>query len=161
MIIKEETERGDVTRSLEGVINTQFISKRFKDIMSATRLTRYEVLIFALMEIVRIVSKINSLSYSDMEENNLALLENEERKEIYELWSLKKRFMRNPHALAFVICDSFVYMYGLGLQSLDGLSRQEGTTLVSGSYQKLLNPDEMGTLEKLKKRLLGNVIYPA
>ena len=159
MIMKEESYKGDVAKSLEGVIETHFISKRFKDIMGATRLTRYEILSFALMEILRMVMKINSLSYVDMDEKNLKLLPKEEQAEIMELWSLKKRFMRNPHALGYVMLNSFEYMYGLGLQSLDGLSRQEGITLANEIKQNLLDPDKMGSWEKMKRRLLGDVSY--
>jgi hypothetical protein len=35
----------------------------------------------------------------------------------------------------------------------------EGTQMVGGTFQKILNPDDMGILEKAKRRIMGNVLY--
>lgn len=153
---KEETERGDVARSLQKLIETQFISKRFEDIMGSTRLRRVEILTFALMEINKSVMKISSLTYEDTQDRTLSIKEQED---IIELYALKKRFMRNPCALAYAVYNAFEYMYGLGLQSLDGLSRQEGVTISGGAFKRLLDPDEMSFFQKAKKRLMGDVLF--
>lgn len=126
--------------------------------MGSTRLTRTEILILSLMEIERIRSKIESLSYHDIEKKTLDMLSKEEQTELKELWTIKKRFRRNPNALVFAIYDSFEYMFGLGLQSLDGLSRQEGVALVGGATQRILDKDKMGFGERIKKRLFSNDI---
>jgi hypothetical protein len=156
--VREESDKGDIAKSFEGLIKSHFISKRFKDIMGSTRLSRHEVMILALMEINRITAKILSLSRHDVSETVLAKLSVDEQNELKELWVIKMRFRRNPHALVFAIYDSFEYMYGLGLQSLDGLSRTEGVELVGGATQRLLDPNKMGFGERLKKRFFSNDI---
>jgi hypothetical protein len=115
-------------------------------------------MILSLMEINRISAKILSLSRHDVSEEVLESLPTEEQAELKELWVVKQRFRRNPHALVFAIYDSFEYMYGLGLQSLDGLSRTEGVELVGGATQRLLDPNKMGFGERLRKRLFSNEI---
>jgi len=155
--IKEESERGDVAKSLQKLIETHFISKRFKDIIGSTRLTKREVYILSIMEIQRIINKVLSITDTDV---NASGLTKEEREELRELNELRKRFYKNPNALAYAIYDSFEYMFGLGLQSLDGASRTEGVSIASGATQYILNPDNMGFFEKMKRRLTGKVLYP-
>lgn len=157
MRYKEETDRGDVAKSLQELIKAHFISKSFKDIMGATRLQKREVYIISIMEIWRITSKILSIRESDIKSDNLTEGEREELKELYQL---KQRFQYNPLALSYAIYDSFEYMFGLGLQSLDGLSRMEGVEISSGAVHRLMSPDDMGFLEKTRKRLFGKVLYP-
>lgn len=152
-------DKGDISKSLQELVKAHFVSKRFKDIFGSTRLTKTEVVIFSLMEIFRIKDKILSLSKKDVSNEALNRLSIEEQKEIKELWELKLRIMRNPHALSFAIFDSFEYMYGLGMQSYEGLSRNEGVELVGGIRQKIIDPDTMGTIEKIKKRMFGNVLF--
>lgn len=157
--VKEATEKGDIAKSFQQLVETHFVSKRFKDIMGSTRLTRIEVLIFSLMEIQRIRAKIMSLSYRDTTDEVLKTLTLDEQVEVKELWALKKRFMINPHASLYALYDSFEYMYGLGLQSLDGLSREEGVQMVGGSFRKITEGDDLGRFERIKRRILGNVLY--
>ena len=159
--IHESTEKGDIAKSLQQLVNTQFVSKNFKDIFGATRLTKSEVYIFAMMNINRVMSKILSIDSIDVSDEVLKNLPDLEKTELLELWELKKRYYKNPFAFSYTIYDAFMSMAGLGLQSLDGLSRIEGTQLVGGTYQKILDPKEMGFLDKAKRRLLGNVMYPA
>ena len=159
--VHESTERGDIAKSLQQLVNTQFVSKNFKDIFGATRLTKAEVYIFAMMNMNRVMSKILSIDSIDVSDEALVNLPDSERIELLELWELKKRYYKNPFAFSYTIYDAFMSMAGLGLQSLDGMSRTEGTQLVGGTYQKILDPKEMGFLDKAKRRLLGNVMYPA
>lgn len=155
--VREQTEQGDIARSLEALINTQYKSRRFMDIMASTRLTRYETIFFSLMEILRRSSKILSLSPDDLKDETLS---DEEQQEIKELYALKKRFLVNPHSMLYAISDSFEYMYGLSLQSLDGMSRQEGVDMVTASYRRVREPDNVPMMEKLRRRMLGDVLYP-
>lgn len=159
--VHESTEKGDIAKSLQQLVNTQFVSKNFKDIFGATRLTKVEVYIFAMMNMNRIMSKILSIDSIDISDEALVNVPESEKTELLELWELKKRYYKNPFAFAYTIYDAFMSMAGLGLQSLDGMSRTEGTQLVGGTYQKILDPKEMGFLDKAKRRLLGNVMYPA
>jgi hypothetical protein len=159
--VHESTEKGDIAKSLQALVNTQFVSKNFKDIFGATRLTKAEVYIFAMMNMNRVMSKILSIDSVDVSEEALRNVSESEKTDLLELWELKKRYYKNPFAFSYTIYDAFMSMAGLGLQSLDGLSRTEGTQLVGGTYQKILDPKEMGFLDKAKRRLLGNVIYPA
>lgn len=158
--IKESTEKGDIAKSLQQLVATQFVSKRFKDIFGSTRLTKSEVYIFAMMEMNRVMSKILSIDAVDVSDEALNRLTREEQIELKELYQLKLRYYKNPFAFSYTIYDAFMAMAGLGLQSLDGMSRQEGTQLVGGTYQKILDPKDMGFFDKAKRKLLGNVIYP-
>lgn len=160
IVTKESTEKGDVAKSIQQLVATQFVSKRYKDIFGSTRLTKSEVYIFAVMEMNRVMSKILSLTEVDISIEALKNLTKEEQIDLKELWQLRKRYDNNPFAFSYTIYDAFMSMAGLGLQSLDGLSRQEGTQLVGGVYQKILDPKEMGLFDKAKRRILGNVIYP-
>jgi len=159
--VHESTEKGDIAKSLQQLVNTQFVSKNFKDIFGATRLTKAEVYIFAMMNMNRVMSKILSIGSIDVSDDALTNLPESERADLLELWELKKRYYKNPFAFSYTIYDAFMSMAGLGLQSLDGMSRTEGTQLVGGTYQKILDPKEMRFLDKAKRRLLGNVMYPA
>ena len=158
-ITREETDKGDIAKSLQQLVETHFVSKRFKDIMGSTRFTKQEIIIMSLLEIERNMSKILSLSEADVSLTVLNKMPLSERNELLELWEIRKRFYRNPHTFNFVIYESFMNMFGLGLQSLDGGSRSEGVAMVGGTYQKIMNPDDMGALEKIKRRLMGNVIF--
>ncbi len=158
-IIPDES-KGDIAKAVQSLINTHFVSKRFKDIFGSTRLTRTEIFIFSCMEIIRATSLIISLSPNDVSEEALRELSKEEKEEILEYWALKKRFRYNPHAISYVISASFSYMYGLGMQSLDGMSRDEGVRLASGSYKRIYTPDELGRFDRIKRRLFGDVLFP-
>jgi len=154
-----EQEKGDIARSLEELIKAHFVSKDFKDIIGSTRLSRSEILILSLMEINRIVSKILSMSESDISDEVLKHATQRQKQDAYELYNLKKRFAINPHAMVDAVYTSFEYMYGLGLQSLDGLSRKEGVGLFNTSNRRILDNDEISGFEKLKRRLTGSVLY--
>jgi len=158
-VFKQESEKGDIAKSFQQLVETHFVSKRFKDIMGSTRFSKQEVIIMSLLEIERNMSKILSLSEDDVSVETLRNMPIKEKTELLELWELRKRFKKNAHAFNYVIYESFMNMFGLGLQSLDGGSRSEGVSMVGGTYQKILNPDEMGTLEKFKRRIMGNVIF--
>ena len=160
IVTKESTEKGDIAKSLQQLVQTQFVSKRFKDVFGSTRLTKPEVYIFAIMETQRIMCKILSISEFDMESTNLNKLPKEEQADLKELWELRQRYDITSFAFGFTIYDAFMSMTGLALQSLDGLSRQEGTQLVGGTYQKIMNPNEMGFFDKALRRIKGNVLYP-
>lgn len=159
LIVKEETEKGDIAKSLEQLIKTHFVSKRYKDIAGSTRLTRYEILTLSLMEIQRVIAKLLSIDESSIEEDSLKQLPEDEQREVLELYHWKKRFAVNPMALTHAVFDSWSYMYVLGLQSLDGLSREEGVTMVAGTTKKILDQGEMGFLDKMRRRLTGNVLF--
>lgn len=154
--MKEETEKGDIAKSLQQLIETQYISKRFFDIVSSTRLTKQEAILLSIMEIRRISDKIFSLTEKDVTAEGLS---DKERNEIKELYELKKRFYRNPLALSYMMRDSFMYFLTLSYQSLDGGSRSEGVTIAGGGTRKILDEDKMGGFDKIRHRLFGKVLY--
>ena len=157
--VREESEKGDVAKSLEELVRTHFVSKDFRDIVGATRLTKREILILSLMELQKAMSRMLMLEATDVTDEALENYTDNEKKEIKEFHMLKERFKKNPHALSYAIYQAWEYMYVLGHQSLDGGSRAEGTQMVAGTFQKILDPKEMGTLEKMKRRLVGDVLF--
>ena len=159
IFLKEETETGDYARALEKTVTTGFVSKYFYNIMGSTRLTKKEVVYFSLLEILKTISKINSLSKHDLTEESLSKLEKNEQDELKILWAFKQRLNKNICTLPAVMTERFQYMFGLGLQSLNGLSRDEMVKL-AGGYRRALQPDEVGFGSKLWRRLRGDVLYP-
>jgi hypothetical protein len=159
VVHREETEKGDIAKSFQQLVATQFVSKRFKDLMGSSRFSRSEVMTLSLLEINRIVSKILSIDEADVSPSALNNVSFEEKRELLELYELKKRFKKNSFAFSYAVHDAFMGMFGLGMQSFEGGSRMEGTQMVGGTFQKILNPDDMGILEKAKRRIMGNVLY--
>lgn len=159
--MREETDKGDVAKSLQSLVEKHYVSKRFKDIMGATRLNKTEVMIFSLLEMERRRTLIMSLSQKDVDAiTKDSDATKEEKDDIKGLWALKQRMMRDPHAIAFTSYDSFMYMFGLGMQSHEGMSRREGVELVGGTYRRILDPEELGRFGRIKRRLFGDVLFP-
>jgi hypothetical protein len=158
-ITREETEKGDIAKSLQQLVYTQFVSKRFKDIIGSTRFTKEEAMTYGLLEINRVISLILSIDVRDVEPKVLSGLSVEEQIDLRDKYELKLRFQKNPFAFSFAVHDAFMSMYGLALQSLEGGSRTEGSTMVGGTYQKILQPEDLGAFEKIKRRIMGNVLY--
>jgi hypothetical protein len=161
VLVREDTEKGDIAKSLEAMIKTHFVSKDFKDIVGSTRLTKREIMIMSLLELQKSVSRMIMLDEADIDEESLGKLSQNEQDEIKAFYFLKEKFKKNPHALTYALYHAWEYMYVLGHQSLDGGSRAEGTQMVAGTFQKILDPKEMGTLEKMKRRLVGDVLFTA
>lgn len=157
--VREESEKGDIARSLEELVRTHFVSKDFRNIVGSTRLTKREIMIMSLMELQKAVSRMIMLDKSDITDENFTGLTQNEQEELRTFYFLKEKFKKNPHALTYALYHAWEYMYVLGHQSLDGGSRMEGTQMVAGTYQKILDPKEMGTLDKMRRRLMGNVLF--
>lgn len=153
---KEETEKGDVARSLQELIASQYISKNFEDIFGSTRLSGMQVNIIARMFIVQSVSEILSVNADDIQTDNL---EDKEMQQLKMMFELKKRAYRNSLALISSLYYSFLKMYGLALQSLEGMSRQEGVNISGGATQKLLDGNELGFFDKMRRSLAGKIRY--
>lgn len=156
IIHKEETEAGDVAKSLMNLINSQFTSNRFDDVLTSTRLSRFEIQAIAVGNVNRVVAKIYSISKSDTEDTSLS---QEEQNELKELWALKRRLMKNPMALSYIMWDGWMKTYVAGLQSLDGMSRQEGVDIASGATKRMMEGNELSLAQKLRKLASGNVMY--
>lgn len=157
--VREETEKGDIAKSLEELVRTHFVSKDFKDIVGATRLQKREIMIMSLLELQKVVSRMLMIDNADFNKEFFNRLTENEQTTLKELYYMKEKFRKNPHALTYALYYAFEYMYVLGHQSLEGMSREEGTQMVAGTFQKILNPDDMGRFEKLKRRLVGNVLF--
>jgi len=153
----ESNPSGDIARSIEGMLQSQYQNRYWKDIYASTRLERKEIPILANFNANRMIMKILSTQEKDYEDE---LLSNEEKKEHKANYELKVRFQKNPTGFAYALYDAYMYFYGLGLQSLDGQSRKEAVMIASGNIQRMLDPQNMGWGEKLKKRLFGNVLFP-
>lgn len=159
--VKEETERGDLAKSLQKLIEAQYISKKEYDVIASTRFTKREALIIALMNVIRRINQIHMITYREIEElvrndDDSAKLQKDEQRELIEsLWNLKKRIMRSPDALSYEINNSFIFMFSLALQSLDGGSRVEGMNISGGATKKMMD-EGLSPWERLTGRVNRN-----
>jgi len=154
--VRETTDKGDFAKALEDSVMAQYVSTYFYDVIGSTRFSRREILHFSLMEILKVISKINSLREVDKDNTDLP---EKERVEIKILWSFKQRMLRNICTLPHVMNERFQYMYALGLKAYMGMSRDELIRLSSG-YKDLMSGDNLGLFGRLKRRITGNVLYP-
>lgn len=156
---KEKTEAGDIARSLEKLVDSVFVSKEFMNIITSTRFTRFECQAMAELYIVKQVSKIYRMQESDVKDDKgdwLKTIEQEDK----EMWELKQKLSINQHVANEIVSYAFMRMYPSALISEGGASRQEGVDMISGTTKKLLDPSEMSTWEKFKRRVMGQVAYP-
>lgn len=156
---KEKTEAGDIARSLEKLVESVFVSKEFMNIITSTRFTRYECQAIAELYIVKQVSKIYRLQESDVKGDDGKWLEIASQED-KEMWVLKQKLSVNQHVANEIISYAFLKMYPSALISEDGSSRAEAVDMISGSTKKLLDPSEMSSWDKLKRRVMGSVAYP-
>lgn len=163
--MKEETEKGDIAKSLQQLIEAQYISKEEYDVIASTRLTKREALVISLMNVIRRMNQIQMITYREIEElvksQNNDLSEKERNDAIESLWNVKKRIMRSPDALAYEINNSFIFMFALTLQSLDGGSRMEGMNISSGATNKLFEGDNLSAMERLTGKFRGRSLFNA
>lgn len=155
----EKTEAGDIARSLEGLIQSQFIDRDFLSLVTATRLDRVEIEAYANLHYINVLSKIMAVTKEDIENEELKKYMTEyDYNQMQDAYALKTMMEKSPWVVYQVRAMSFMYMYSAGLQSLDGMSRTEGMNMVTGATKKILSPDEVGFGDKLKRRLLGKDI---
>lgn len=155
--VADEKEKGDIQLSLQRLVENQYITKVFKQVLGATRLTRRDIITIALMEPQRITMKMLSTTKADLEDKTLS---DEERQELRELYAIKIRIMKNPCALAYIMYQTTELPYIIGLQSHEGLSRREAIEIVMGSHRRIMDPEQLGFFGRTKRRLFGNVLFP-
>jgi hypothetical protein len=155
LTVREQSEAGDIARSLEGLIKSQFINRDFWSLITASRLSRLEIEEFSNMNYIGVMSRINRITKADIDSDFFKLLDNYTQKTLKEAFVLKKAMNRNPWVIYEVEAFAWMFMYSAGMQSLDGLSRREGTDMVTGSTRKLLEKDNMGFWDKLGRRFTG------
>ena len=157
--MREETERGDIAKSLQEMIGVQFMSKHFNDIYGATRLTQYDINVLTRMYSAYMVQRILSVTAEDAKDDN-NLVSKKEHAELKFLFSLKQMAFRNPNAFASAIYYATMYFYGLAKQSEEGGSRTETVQIAGGGVRRVFDSGELGYFDKLKRRLQGKVLYP-
>ena len=153
--IREQTEAGDIARSLEGMIRSQFINRDFMSLITATRFTRLEVEEFSNMNYIGTMSRIMRVTDDDVTEKALANLDDYSKSQLKESLILKKAMTRNAWVIYEVEAFAWMYMYSAGMQSLEGMSRKEGSDMVSGTTGRILDKDKMGFWDKLGRRFSG------
>jgi hypothetical protein len=156
IITEEKTEVGDVAKSLMKLLDSQYASTRFEDVLTSTRLNEFQIQAVSLGNTNRMIAKIWSMSEEDLEDDTLS---EEEQSELKELWAIKKRMMKNPMTISYVAWDTWLRSFIMGMQSLGGGSRFEGVEIASGSVKRLMSPEELSLSQKVKKLLGGNVMY--
>jgi hypothetical protein len=153
---EEKTEVGDIAKSLMRLLDSHYASTRFNDVLTSTRLTPSLVQTVSVANSCRVIAKIFSIGERDLKDDTLT---DEEREELNDMMALKRRMMGNEMTLAFTMWDSWLKTFIMGLQSLDGMSRQEGVEISSGATRRLMQGDELGAVDKLRKLIGGNVRY--
>jgi hypothetical protein len=151
----EKTEAGDIARSLEGLIKSQFINRDFWSLITSTRLSRLEVEEFSNLNYIGVMSRVNRITQADIDSEDFKSLDEYLQKQLKEALLLKKAMNRNPWVIHEVNAFSWMYMYSAGMQSLDGGSRFEGKEMVTGTTGRLMDKDKMGFWDKLGRRFSG------
>jgi len=153
--IKEQTEAGDIARSLEGLIRSQFINRDFMSLITSSRFSRLEIEEFANMNYIGVMSRIMRVTDDDITDDKTQYLDEKEKQKLQEALILKKAMNRNPWVIYEVEAFAWMYMYSAGMQSLDGMSRSEGKDMVTGSTSRILDKGKMGFWDKLGRRVSG------
>lgn len=155
----ERTEAGDIGRSLEGLVKSQFTDRDFMSIITATRYDRIEIEANANLHYINVISRIMGVTKEDIDNKDLIkYMTKYDYDQMRDAYVLKTMMEKSPWVVYQVRAMSFMYMYSASLQSLDGLSRLEGTNMVTGATKKILGSDEVGFGDKLRRRLLGKDI---
>jgi len=155
----EKTEAGDIARSLEGLVRSQFIDRDFMSIITATRYDRIEIEANANLHYINVISRIMGVTKSDVENDELKkYMTDYDYAQMKDAYALKVMMEKSPWVVYQVRAMSFMYMYSASLQSLDGMSRVEGMNMVTGATKKILSSDEVGIGDKLRRRLFGKDI---
>jgi len=112
--------------SLAVMLKNQYVSKEFLDIFAATELREHEILGTAGVMSARFVTMIMST-----EEEDLEGLEGEQLKSMQEKLAIKRRMLRNPNGMAFILHDTFLHALGLLRISLKRQSRHEAMNIAT------------------------------
>ena len=134
-------------RSLARMLTDQYSSKEFLAILGATELRETEIIGLSGVMSTRFVSLVMSTL-----EEDLIDLKGEELQKTKALLLIKKRILRDPNAMVYVIQDSFVSGLVLSRQSLKRQSRKEAMQIASNP--RLLEASkDVGVKDRLFSKL--------
>ena len=134
-------------KSLARMLTDQYSNKEFLAILGATELRETEIVGLSGVIGTRFVSLIMSTSKED-----LIGLKGEQLKNVEERLAIKKRILRDPNAMSFVIQDAFLSGFVLARQSLKRQSRKEAMQIASNP--KLLEASkDVGAKDRLFSKL--------
>lgn len=141
--------KDDVEQSLAGILRSQYTSREFNDIFSATELREHECIIISDMFSSRFVSLVMATA-DDITIDPAS----PEAKNIRARLNIKKTILSDPNAMMFVIYDSWLYAFGLTRISLKRQSRVEGMHISSASLLRQLGVDgsQIGLGQKLASK---------
>jgi hypothetical protein len=133
--------------SLAGMLRSQFTSREFNDIYSATELRELECVATPSVFASRFVLMVMATTEQDK-----AGLSGDELKNIEERLAIKRRIQSDPCAMAFCLHDSWMYAFGLMRQSLKRQSRGEAVH-VAAMPRPVEPAENVGLRDKLFSRL--------
>ena len=134
-------------RSLAKMLTSQYVSKEFLSVLASTEIRETEIVGLSGVIGTRFVSLIMSTSEEDKEG-----LKGEQLKNVEERLAIKKRILRDPNAMSFVIQDAFLSGFVLARQSLRRQSRKEAMQIASNP--KLLEASkDVGFKDRLFSKL--------
>ena len=134
-------------RSLAKMLTSQYVSKEFLSVLASTEIRETEIVGLSGVIGTRFVSLIMSTSDED-----LIGLKGEQLQSLKERLAIKKRILRDPNAMAFVIQDAFLSGFVLARQSLKRQSRKEAMQ-ISMSPRPMQGASDVGLKDKLFSKL--------
>jgi len=134
--------------SLAQMLKSQYVSKDFQDIFSATELAPHEIIGTAGIFSTRFVTMVLATDTWMLEK-----VTGEEKKKIEERLMVKKMILSDPNAMAFVLQDVYLYALGLCRQSMKRQSRHEAVEIAKSPRTPNEPAEDLGTRDKLFTRL--------
>lgn len=150
----QRTEAGDIARSLEGMLKSQYMNQDFESTVRATRFNKVDIEEFANLNYLKVVSLLNIVN-DDLIEKFKPFMGEEELFRWQEANALKKLMDENAWVVNYAEAWYWMKMYATGLVSWDGGSRFEGMTMVTGATARILGKDDLSLRERFMRRLTG------
>jgi hypothetical protein len=139
-------ERDTPSKSLAGMLHSQYTSRELNDIWAGTEIREYEVITASKLFTSRVVELMLSTEESDLEG-----LDGEERNSVLERLAIRKKMTNNDNAMSYIIHDSFLYAFGLIRISYERKSRSELIRISNGPQAN--DAESVGIKDKLLTKL--------
>jgi len=156
--VPTQEKQGDVSRSLEGMIRAYFTSTDPRDIFSSSDFSAVDIYALATGAVHQHMAEIMSTDFT-LDEINTVEDPDIRSELIRRLWK-RNQYLSDPVSAGADLFNEFRYYYSLGRQSLNRKSREEAVEIASAEVVKYKQAGEVGRLEQLRGRLLGdNIVY--
>jgi len=158
LFVPEREQQGDISRSLEAMIKAQYTSKTDRDVFASTELSAIEIYALATGAVHQHMAEVMSSNYS---EKDVGMIEDPNiRNELTRRLRKREQYLIDPVSAGADLFGEFRYYYSLGKQSLSRQSRKEAVEIASAKVVEYKQASEVGRLEQLRGRLLGdNIAY--